>query len=770
MLQSYNTEQDKWFRQDWKKDIRNHLYGAIRILKRDGEYRHKDLVFCCNETSIKGPFVSAYAVDIKWNELAAFFNTKVFRGIGINDIRGYADSLCDDDIQSLTSGYFNNYEEILVQFMIRNLISDALIEKYNLQYLKQQADEKIAKNTEAEFPAETEEEAEKLEEETKRDLEKPIKVIRCSADYPGYSIVNDDASIDTISVNYLPSKHISTVHQTLLERYRNKQDHRCFCQMCQEAWAPDFISQTDIIGISGMFWPQLYISVCFRCKNKLDTYKQNKPDYCQRVYDALIYADTDADLKFVDVLIGKGYNVHYKKSHYLAVKKIVSAYISNLSTDFREDNHQLVCDWSQKVQYSTGETIEFGRFYWDEDEKTGMRPIKWKVLSIDENRKTALLISEMGLIGGKYYSNSSITWKQWLLSPIHDWLENEFLECAFYESEKSKLVEDINGKVRLLTPEECYEYFKTNEARKLVPTPYAKKSGATTDKHKMNSGEKTCWWWLCNSMAISRGGNIKTVVQPQISIEDRVSADAHTGAVRPVIRVSIANNGQNEQQRAIYRVIVNRQITRLIHFTPVENVSSIIKHGIIPRCEAEKLGAKCMDSIRLDNHKDTVSLSISEPNFRLLYKRESQLAMDDPLKGIAILEIDPCVLLNIAPEEVSFCSNNAATKRDGDVSWHTGDSSLSAMFDNKVVDSDGFTIERQLNDLSPCHTTDPQAEILFKGSIPVKYIKRIELRSVSAIDCNEDLKANNITIDICSTDFWPKQGNPWYDYSMKCRR
>lgn len=773
VLQSYNTERDKWMRGDWKKDIRSNLYSSVRILGRDGKYKHLDDVFCCNDTNISGPFVNTYAVDICWNEFAIFFKRNKFRDIAINDILHYRNSLCEDDIEALISYGFTNYEGILIRFIIQDLVSDALIEKYNLQYLKQLADENKAKETEAEFPTETNEEAEKLKEETAHYLERPVKVEKYSANILGYSIVDSDESMDTLVVNSLPSKHISKVHQDLLGRYGNKQDYRCFCQMCQEALAPDFISQTEIIGVSGMFWPQLYISACYRCKNKLDTYKQNIPDYCQHVYDALMNADTEAPSTFIDVCIGKEYSVRYKRSHYNAVKQIVSAYTDRLSTDFNEDNHQVVNVGNQEPSYSVGEIIEFGKFYWDEDESAGKNPITWKVLSIDEESKTALLISEMGLIGGKCYSTDRDNWREWSHSPICHWLNGEFLESAFDKFENSKLVEDKGDKVRLLTLDECTRYFETNAARKLVPTPYAWKSGATTDSdagHKLN-GKKTCWWWLRDSKAISRGGKIRRVVTPTEGWPNSISADQKTGAIRPVIRISTVNNVQNDQQRALRTVITKRKITRLIHFTPIENLKSIIEHGLVPRCEAEKLDAICMDEVRLDNHKDTVSLSISEPNFRLLYKRARKQEEMDPLRGIAILIINPDVLFSKDLDDVSFCRNNAASKRAGDVSWHTGVRSLQAMFDDVVVDSDGNEIKRQLNNLKPYHTTDPQAEILIRGSIPVKYIERIEVRSASEVDCcKEDLKAHDIDIEICSTQYWPKQGEPWDYYSQECKR
>ena len=49
----------------------------------------------------------------------------------------------------------------------------------------------------------------------------------------------------------------------------------------------------------------------------------------------------------------------------------------------------------------------------------------------------------------------------------------------------------------LLSIDEVNKYYSSDEARKCLPTAYAKAQGAWTSYiNKTASGEAACWWWL----------------------------------------------------------------------------------------------------------------------------------------------------------------------------------------------------------------------------------------------------------------------------------
>ncbi len=65
-----------------------------------------------------------------------------------------------------------------------------------------------------------------------------------------------------------------------------------------------------------------------------------------------------------------------------------------------------------------------------------------------------------------------------------------------------------------------------------------------------------------------------------------------------------------------------RHVRYLVHFTPVENLKSILVNGIAPRLYFED-GEDCVvtDETRLDNHPECSCFSISFPNYQMFYRK-----------------------------------------------------------------------------------------------------------------------------------------------------
>ena len=64
------------------------------------------------------------------------------------------------------------------------------------------------------------------------------------------------------------------------------------------------------------------------------------------------------------------------------------------------------------------------------------------------------------------------------------------------------------------------------------------------------------------------------------------------------------------------------KIPYLVHFTHVSNLESILQNGLLSREKVDALGHDAMinDELRLDNHKETISVSIAHPNEKMFYK------------------------------------------------------------------------------------------------------------------------------------------------------
>ena len=70
----------------------------------------------------------------------------------------------------------------------------------------------------------------------------------------------------------------------------------------------------------------------------------------------------------------------------------------------------------------------------------------------------------------------------------------------------------------------------------------------------------------------------------------------------------------------------HRGVRNLVHFTPAENLLSIIENGLMPRKELDDEGIdyRSTDKMRLEG-KGYVNLSITNPNIKMFYGKRKEL-------------------------------------------------------------------------------------------------------------------------------------------------
>ena len=152
-------------------------------------------------------------------------------------------------------------------------------------------------------------------------------------------------------------------------------------------------------------------------------------------------------------------------------------------------------------QYKVGDIIKLGSYVQDygwED------PIEWQVLDIHNGK--ALVISKYGLDCKPY--NETLSGVTWETCTLRKWLNNDFLNSAFSDSERAKILSvrvfadknpkyDTNpgnatqDKIFLLSIPEAQKYFGNDEERKCKPTAFAVANGT-----HVNSENGNCGWWL----------------------------------------------------------------------------------------------------------------------------------------------------------------------------------------------------------------------------------------------------------------------------------
>jgi len=184
----------------------------------------------------------------------------------------------------------------------------------------------------------------------------------------------------------------------------------------------------------------------------------------------------------------------------------------------------------------------------------------------------------------------------------------------------------------------------------------------------------------------------------------------------------VETEAQIEEKNQIYRYLVyDRKVKHLVHFTPITNVRSILENGLLPRTDLRQMeiDAAIPDPERWDSCYDYSSLSVSYPNYKVLYAKRLQGKF-----VFAGLLLDPRLILNKPLEDISYLTDNAAAKGNGIIEEKTGLNAAKALF-NDTVDFSGKKIDRTQLDIPSYYTTNPQAEVFVWGAIDPVYITTI---------------------------------------------
>ncbi|WP_085992160.1 DarT ssDNA thymidine ADP-ribosyltransferase family protein [Oceanobacillus senegalensis] len=168
------------------------------------------------------------------------------------------------------------------------------------------------------------------------------------------------------------------------------------------------------------------------------------------------------------------------------------------------------------------------------------------------------------------------------------------------------------------------------------------------------------------------------------------------------------------QERAIESFVKDRDITTLVHFTRIENLSSIFSNGLLPidSLSQRRLNYINNDEYRLDNCLDANCVSIQFPNYQMFYKyRDKNQDIDWVVLGIKkkILWEKDC----------AFCVENAASGKvvSMPLDQRKGVDALKRLY----YEYPGKPTRNELN-LKSSIPTHPQAEVLVFDKIEPELI------------------------------------------------
>ncbi len=203
--------------------------------------------------------------------------------------------------------------------------------------------------------------------------------------------------------------------------------------------------------------------------------------------------------------------------------------------------------------------------------------------------------------------------------------------------------------------------------------------------------------------------------------------------------------------------VTSRGITILTHFTKVENLPSILQHGLISRSELElnEHTFSHTDDLRLDGYTDGTCLSISFPNYKMFYPSRMK---DQKIKWAVIL-LDASVLWE---KDCAFFPSNAACSeyRLHPIETFKTINAFNRLFEEQekqviTCSISGAVKIRETSKLPVSYPTNPQAEVICFDTIAPSYIRKIFFEDKASYEHIQQSNAN-IQCEIEPQAFFPR--------------
>ena len=171
--------------------------------------------------------------------------------------------------------------------------------------------------------------------------------------------------------------------------------------------------------------------------------------------------------------------------------------------------------------------------------------------------------------------------------------------------------------------------------------------------------------------------------------------------------------------------VLARGIKYVLHFTQTENLTQILKQGLIPRAILEKSAhqATFNDPDRFDGQPQASCASIGHPNYKMFF----HLRRLQPDQEWCVIGIKADVLWK---KECAFCKENAASSNVTCIP--IADRKGEIAFEKIFEEYDGKP-SRDVLRLTPNFPTNPQAEILIFDIVEPELIVGALLKSNEAL-------------------------------------
>ncbi len=188
------------------------------------------------------------------------------------------------------------------------------------------------------------------------------------------------------------------------------------------------------------------------------------------------------------------------------------------------------------------ECFEFGRY--PQGANGEVKPITWRVLQREADH--LLVIAEQGLEYKPFNTEDSVV--TWSDCTLRCWLNDEFMNVAFTESERSCVLKtsiannvepNTDDYVFLLSVDEARSLFANDRVRRAEPTEYAVANCEADDEYEYDG---RCWWWLrsrarsdqyrCSAACVADDGGVCYSLIANV--------DDGSLAIRPALRIALS--------------------------------------------------------------------------------------------------------------------------------------------------------------------------------------------------------------------------------------
>jgi hypothetical protein len=176
----------------------------------------------------------------------------------------------------------------------------------------------------------------------------------------------------------------------------------------------------------------------------------------------------------------------------------------------------------------------------------------------------------------------------------------------------------------------------------------------------------------------------------------------------------------------VRKVVKQRGIKDLFHFTRYSNLSGIMKHGLLPvaELEARDISFDSSDPSRWDGRRDAICTSISFPNWKMFYRK--RIHSERPQEWV-VISLHPSVLWKHSAE---YFVDNAASggMANSDPESHRRSAAFRSLFDP------AYPGDLSRESLPKHIPSNNQAEALVFGRISIRYIQYIVVGTAAILE------------------------------------